>query len=127
MDTDTTIAELEATLKERQAKLQRTKVAAIQTKLKIDSLKEDCDQQMKNQERLQTERAALIAKLDKTYAAELLQQIDSTKQKIASIQHDEKLISDVMSTIQIEPCNALLSYLKYISEALEQLRIIKTL
>lgn len=70
-----------------------------------------------------------IAEFNKAYEAELQQQIESIKQEMADLQNTWELVDDAMKTIQIniESCNDLLNYLKYISEALGQLKNIKTL
>ena len=123
------IETFETTLKKTTTDLQQTNVKANSTALEIELLEEEYDQKVRAQKRLQDKETKQMAELNETYERELQQQIDSTKQEVDDLENTWELVKDAMETIQIniEPCNDLLNYLKYISGALEQLKTIKAL
>lgn len=123
------INDLNTILKKQIKLLKQKESAAKQIQHDIADLEEEYNQNAQAQKRLQDEKTMRTAEFYEIYERELQQRVESIKQKIDKLQNTGELAFSAIRTIQIniKPCNDLLSYLEYISDALEQLSAIKIL
>lgn len=123
------INDLNTILKKQTKLLKQKESEAKQIQHDIADLAKEYNKNARAQKRLQDAKTMRTAEFYEIYERELQQQIESIKQKIDKFQNTGELAFSAIRTIltNIKPCNDLLSYLEYISDALEQLSAIKIL